>query len=371
MGSVFFLGCAVLLLGGPVHAQRRGAMGMTIGRGTPLGGNTPLFRFQAAMAGRTGSLMDGSSCSPSRNQLLPPGSTLAMGFASLRTYGYPGAYGDAGYGSAGLVGVVDDSGRYLVDWQRANLTRQHAQQASLTTRRRTFDEFLYERKNAPGWEDNRERLQSEEVRRSRTDPPLNEIVSARALNALLDQLQKVQADSTGDVPLDEDVLGRVNVTSGRGGNLGLLKDGRLHWPLALTDEAVKTERGQLDSMLAEALGHAGSHPADADAVAEMGRAADRISQYLARRSRDLPPGQYVEARRFLGDLSDAIRALQQPDAGDQLARKRAVRGKTVAELVRYMTKQGLHFAPATSGDEAAYLALHRALATYEASYRSP
>ena len=39
--------------------------------------------------------------------------------------------------------------------------------------------------------------------------------------------------------------------------------------------------------------------------------------------------------------------------------------KDIAELVRNMTGKGLRFAPATPGDEPAYLALHRALVIYD------
>jgi hypothetical protein len=41
----------------------------------------------------------------------------------------------------------------------------------------------------------------------------------------------------------------------------------------------------------------------------------------------------------------------------------------VPELVEHMTKEGLEFAPAVAGDEAAYLSLHRALATYDVAAR--
>jgi hypothetical protein len=42
----------------------------------------------------------------------------------------------------------------------------------------------------------------------------------------------------------------------------------------------------------------------------------------------------------------------------------------VGELVNHMTRQGLRFAPATAGDEAAYLAVQRALAEYDVAARS-
>jgi hypothetical protein len=37
----------------------------------------------------------------------------------------------------------------------------------------------------------------------------------------------------------------------------------------------------------------------------------------------------------------------------------------VAELVDFMTRKGLRFAPATGNDQDAYLALHRAFAAYD------
>jgi hypothetical protein len=257
-----------------------------------------------------------------------------------------------------------------VSEQQASLVREHARQNKLVTRRRAFDEFLYERRTAPTWEDDRERLQEEELRRSRTDAPVGEIQSARALNCLLDHLQQLDARgiSGSDIPLDEETVYRINVTSGRAGHVGLLKNGgRLHWPLALTEAAVRAERTQIDSLLPEVLAQTSGRPADADAVAELTRATERLQQFLKVRSRKLPPGQYVEARRFLTDLGEALKALEQPDVAEHLARKAGPRGKTVVELVRSMTQQGLHFAPAVAGDEAAYLALYRALVRYDAS----
>ena len=40
-------------------------------------------------------------------------------------------------------------------------------------------------------------------------------------------------------------------------------------------------------------------------------------------------------------------------------------GSTVPELVQYMSREGLTFAAATSGDETAYTSLYRAMADYD------
>ncbi len=62
-----------------------------------------------------------------------------------------------------------------------------------------------------------------------------------------------------------------------------------------------------------------------------------------------------------------MRALGNPDVGDYFNQKFAAKGKTTAELVKYMSDKGLKFAPATPGDEAAYRAVHQALAIYDVS----
>jgi hypothetical protein len=169
------------------------------------------------------------------------------------------------------------------------------------------------------------------------------------------------------VTLDEDMLRHLNLTPANGSaNAGLLKnDARLTWPLALRDDDSKTDRTQVNSLAAEAVHQAVNGRVDAGTLRELSAAAGRLRQRLAANVRDLTANQYAEANHFLGDLDDAIRALGRPDAGDYFTRKYAAEGKDVAELVKGLSARGLRFAPATAGDEAAYLAVHRALATYD------
>jgi len=81
---------------------------------------------------------------------------------------------------------------------------------------------------------------------------------------------------------------------------------------------------------------------------------------------ELSPSQYIEARRFLNQLSAAIKALSDPKVANYFNNTWNARGSNVAELVSHMTKQGLTFAPAAPGDEAAYRAVYDALRTFEA-----
>ena len=70
--------------------------------------------------------------------------------------------------------------------------------------------------------------------------------------------------------------------------------------------------------------------------------------------------------RFLRQVNSAITALSDPAVVKYYNNTWAAKGRNVAELVDYMTQQGLTFAEATEGDEGAYQSLYEALRTFEA-----
>jgi hypothetical protein len=91
-----------------------------------------------------------------------------------------------------------------------------------------------------------------------------------------------------------------------------------------------------------------------------------LQDALLREISEMAPPDYIESKRFLNNLSEAVKALSDPNIQNYLTGKYAAKGRNVAELVDNMTKvQGLQFAPASPGDEAAYRALYRALQTYD------
>ena len=76
--------------------------------------------------------------------------------------------------------------------------------------------------------------------------------------------------------------------------------------------------------------------------------------------------QYVTAKRFLNELDDSIKALQEPEATDILSGKCAAQGKTIAELVAYLKSKGYIFGPALADDgKAAYRAIYIDLRNYD------
>ncbi len=162
---------------------------------------------------------------------------------------YPGQFdpfsGGALTGAANLVGA---QGQLMVSQQQAYLQREQVRAAKTDNRRRTFDEYLYEKEHTPSAEKERQRAQQEYLDRARNNPPSVEIWSGTALNAILQDLRKNvgvnNASNNFQMPLDEGTLKNINVASGRGnGNAGLLKDGgKLSWPDALSGSEFKEDR---------------------------------------------------------------------------------------------------------------------------------
>src|SRR5205823_56652 len=91
--------------------------------------------------------------------------------------------------------------------------------------------------------------------RARRDPPRTEIASGRALNVLLANLSAQMANGQRgpDVPLDDGVLARINVSAKSEGDIGLLRDeGKLRWPASLQGAAFAEARLHMTGVMAKA-----------------------------------------------------------------------------------------------------------------------
>jgi hypothetical protein len=274
----------------------------------------------------------------------------------------------------GTADIIRSQGDYMKSLQEADLTKQHVRDAKLETRRKFVEQWLWERANLPTWQDERERVQREELRRSRNDPPPTEIWSGGALNILLDDAKKITSigQESGSPPLDPELLSKINVTTGkRDANIGLIRSGKLTWPLFLRRRAFKNDREYLDQLVVRALEEAAQNKMDADAIPEMMEVINRLEKELkglvrAQKDDDVwTPTLFIDAKGFLNQLRDSVKVLMQPDVAQYLGGRYRAKGKDVAELVKYMGENGLHFAAATPGSEAAYSALHHLLSLYD------
>ena len=224
-------------------------------------------------------------------------------------------------------------------------------------------------------EDLREQSQARALRHARHDPPATEVYAATPLNVLLADLQKGQAQGARVRPvrLAAEWLPRINVTSEPTGGPtgGLLKDGgKLRWPLAWDSAPLQKPsqelRGALEALLAEAIAQARKGSVGADLLRELRGDAEALHHLLVANVKVLTPSEYVEANRYLGQVSDAVKVLGRADAAQYVNGTFALNPahiKTVGDLIAFMAEKHLKFAPAVPGDEAAYLALQRALAS--------
>jgi hypothetical protein len=291
-------------------------------------------------------------------------------------------YGATGYGSSpydpyggsdlrGIAEITAAQGKFAVSIEESKMTREKRRQSEIETRRKIFDEWQYERGRAPTLEDFRNQDRSLARRRALNDPPLTEILSATALNTLLDHLKSLQGSgaSGARVAIDEGTLKRINITPGTGGNFGLLKnDGRLTWPLPLQDENFRRERDAISKDVPTLVQQAAfGNGVDPGMLNTTKKNLDVLQEKLAKNVREIGTSQYIESKRFLNLVNDGLQTLSNNDVATYFNRDFAAKCKTTAELVKYMADKGLKFAPSTPGDEAAYRALHQGLATYDLS----
>jgi len=309
--------------------------------------------------------------------------------AGYSPYGYPmyGGYGSGGYGSGygtpssqdiyaysgylrGAADLTAASGKYWKDIQQARISREQSRQMALETqRRRIMDEAAYERMK-PTALDLYNRAQAASLDWARKDPPATFIWSGQALNDLLRSVGNSgdKLNRGPNIPLEDDTLKSINLTDGSSrGNIGLLKDGgKVTWPLPLHDSQYDEARKQLSKNLIWAVQQLkDKDPIDRATLRDIQRDYRKLNDLLAAGVSDMSPSQYIESRRFLNQLGESIRALEDPKAANYFS-SWTPKGKNVAELVSHMLKEGLKFAPATGGDEAAYRSLYQALKAYEA-----
>ena len=292
------------------------------------------------------------------------------------TSGY-GGYGGSGYGGntygsmdpnygflSGTANVIDASGNYLKSVQDARLKQTTADEARIDYRRRLIDEARYERGLLPTTEELRQQELTRNLDWYRRQPPISDITSARALNALLNHLTSDPAVGKGpNVPIDEDVLKRINVTSPNlpGASLGLLRDdGKLSWPQSLGGkefEGARTDLNQRLQTVVAALKF--SNKPEKGAISDLNGDLKKLRDAVEKS--DLSPTEYIEARTYLDQVGATIQALDDPNVAANFNHK--FNAKNVAELIDGM--KGLDFAPAAPGDEWAYRVLHQALVAYD------
>jgi len=178
------------------------------------------------------------------------------------------------------------------------------------------------------------------------------------------------------VPLEPNVMSRINfTTSSTSGGIGVFRDnGRLLWPISLKAAQFDDQRKAIDQLAQMAVSQVQGGDLTPEVVNGLTKNADDLKSKIKKSVRDLPPGDYMAAKRYVEKLEESVRTIQDPSAANYFTGAYKPQTSNVGDLIQQMTRSGLLFAPALAGDDAAYTALHRTLVTYNmalARYASP
>jgi hypothetical protein len=333
-----------------------------------------------------GGYSDGGSGDGSQHDNSSGGSGLYGGSDGLLSSAASGAGYAFGYGASssqwmmnpyqgylrGAADITRANAQYYQTIHQAKLTRQETIRSSLETRRAMIEEAEWERAHMPDPEKIRQRTLERELTTARISPPPNDIWSGRALNVLLRHLITQLGDGAKGprIPLTEDVAKHINVKVGDSvGNVALLKNmGELDWPESLQGSAFKESREQLNNLMHRAYRSvdSGNNP-DHATLNDLQGQYRKMRDILRTNVSELKPDDYIEAQRYLNEVGQTVKGLQDPNVVHQFSDDwKPAKVRSVAELVKHMREKGLLFAPATAGDEAAYMALYHALAACDA-----
>lgn len=297
-------------------------------------------------------------------------------------YGYGGGYGggSGGYSGGsctdpyngfltGAAAVITSQSQFVTAKRQAQVIEQQAKQAAVDTQRKIYEEWKYEKNDQPTLEQIRRENWEQAYKHAIFHPPLNDIWSADALNRILDHASRIQgrgvAGST--IPLSEEVVNKINVSTGVAGNIGALKNkGKLNWPAVLDRQDFAEERTRFNQLAADAVRQGDeNNKVDVGVRDDMDRILNALDEKLIARVKELSPDDYIEARHYLQDLKSAMKILKRPDVAAHIRGEYAVKAKTVGELIQNMSGAGVRFAKVSDGQEWAYNALYKALVSYD------
>lgn len=290
-----------------------------------------------------------------------------------RPYGY-GGYGSVypngpGYNAGaylqGSASVMQAGGQVIVDQEQARVIREQANQAKLDTKRKAFDEMMYEKANTPTYTETLTKEKAQLLTRVMNFPVKSEVTDGKSLNIMLPYLQDLSArGSMGPpVPLPQSMVNQLNISGSGGSSVGMLRDaGHVDWPIGLQGKNQK----QLDKLLPQAYTAASMGTLSPKLMKDIRTEMKTMRETLRQQCRDdqIETSSYLRAIEFYNALESSVNALERPDAKKQLGGAYSPRARNVQELVDFMTDNGVQFAPASPGNESAYQVTHDAFVRY-------
>ncbi len=292
--------------------------------------------------------------------------------AVARSSPYWGYAWDPYYYGGGLFGaaaVINAQGEFLKQVEQAKLLHEEVRRQKLETHKLELEHWEYVRDFYAGiFNRAQERNLKAEYNRSMSlAVTTGEIVNGLPLNRLINEMKRREIPAEGSTRIPDGVLAQIVPTVNGRGNVGLLKLQKLTWPMILRQADYKSDRDEVNRLIAKAreltLSSQGETDEFPQVLQDLKRLVRRMESRLQEQLKpgfelDWSPNDYPRAKTFLAEILGAVRILGEPDATSLF---KPLQGKTVAELVKYMKDNGVEIAPATTGSERAYKILHTAL----------
>jgi hypothetical protein len=326
----------------------------------PTSGNLPSSQTQ--MVARP--IAPPPSASFTQQQPAPPGYYPPY-YPQWPVYSPTGAY------LSGGSDVINSQANFMIAKQQSRVVKEQAEQAKLDTKRKAYEEWQWEQSQAPKLGDIQHQTQLDALKVARNNPSQNDIWSGYTLNILLKAIQRqesVEGLRGPTVPLDPNLVKNLNVTTGQTattqGSIGMLKS-NLDWPEVLTDERFSKETEQISQLNTEAMKQLMSGKADPGTIRALNNSIDALRSDLRANIAEIPSNQYTRGVAYVNQLKQAVGQMSSAGAANYVNGTWQAKGDSVGELVNYLTRQGLSFAPATAGHENDYTALYQGLIAYD------
>lgn len=281
---------------------------------------------------------------------------------------FPGMFNPIGGILSGQADLVSAYGTVIGQQEQARILREQAMQAKIDTERKRFDHNMYIRANTPTYTQEQAKIAATTLKRIQTMSTATEIANGRALNILLDDIRKLPTKKAAldPLPVSEDVLRSLNIVKGAG-NVGLLRgEGAFLWPLGMLDVLTPEEQKKVEQTAQAAMTKASKGHIDQNLIRDLNAELAMVRDKLNRKATALSAPQLVECKRFLADFEEAAIGLEKGEASVNVQYQKFISGgKTVQDLSDYLISNGLRFAAASPGDEAAYRALYASMVQFD------
>jgi hypothetical protein len=271
----------------------------------------------------------------------------------------------------GVASVTAATGQYYNQIQQARITREQSRQMALDTQRKQIEQEMWYESVRPTAPKLMKQQQQTDLDWARNYAQRTEIWSGRTLNVLLRSILRSPNPTGGpNIPLDDTALRGLNLTDGTSrGNLSMTRDeGKILWPEGLQSEGFDELRNRFSKSFETATRqvHSGTQPSR-DLNRSLRADLKAMEEKLNDSVRDLSPGEFIQSRRTLNQLSGTLTGFSDPRLVKSCHADWRKNVKTVADLVGHLQKNGLVFGPAVEGGEVSYTVTYYALRNYERS----